>query len=128
MQDVLAGQIDAMFLNIAAALPQVASGSVKALGVTSEKRMAVAPEIPTMDEAGLRGFYFRFWAALFAPRGTPSDIIDKLNVAAVKTLTEAQGFEIPPPDKQTPEALAAFQKAEIEKWWPIIKEAGITPQ
>jgi tripartite-type tricarboxylate transporter receptor subunit TctC len=136
MQDVLAGQIDAMFLNIAAALPQVASGSVKALGVTSEKRMAVAPEIPTMDEAGLRGFYFRFWAALFAPRGTPSDIIDKLNGAAVKTLTdpsvrrklEAQGFEIPPPDKQTPEALAAFQKAEIEKWWPIIKEAGITPQ
>jgi tripartite-type tricarboxylate transporter receptor subunit TctC len=115
MQDVLAGQIDAMFLNIAAALPQVASGSVKALGVTSEKRMAVA---------------------LFAPRGTRSDIIDKLNVAAVKTLTdpsirqklEAQGFEIPPPEKQTPKALAAFQKAEIEKWWPIIKEAGIRPQ
>jgi tripartite-type tricarboxylate transporter receptor subunit TctC len=136
MQDVLAGRIDAMFLNIAAALPQVASGSVKALGVTAEKRMAVAPEIPTMDEAGLHGFYFRFWAALFAPRGTPSGIIDKLNTAAVKTLgdpsirqkLEAQGFEIPPPEKQTPEALAAFQKSEIEKWWPIIKEAGIRPQ
>jgi tripartite-type tricarboxylate transporter receptor subunit TctC len=136
MQDVLAGQIDAMFLNIAAALPQVASGGVKALGVTSEKRMAVAPEILTMDEAGLHGFYFRFWAALFAPRGTPRNIIDKLNVAAVKTLTdpsirqklEGEGFEIPPSEKQTPEALAAFQKAEIEKWWPIIKEAGIKPQ
>ena len=136
MQDVLAEQIDAMFLNIAAALPQVASGSVKALGVTAEKRMSVAPEIPTMEEAGLGGFYFRFWAALFAPRGTPNEIIDKLNVAAVETLTdrnirqklEAQGFEIPPPEKQTPEALAAFQKAEIEKWWPIIKEAGIKPQ
>lgn len=136
MQDVLAGQIDAMFLNIAAALPQVASGNVKALGVTAEKRMAVAPEIPTMDEAGLHGFYFRFWAALFAPRGTPRGIIDKLNAAAVKTLgdpsirqrLEAQGFEIPPPEKQTPAALADFQKAEIEKWWPIIKEAGIRPQ
>jgi tripartite-type tricarboxylate transporter receptor subunit TctC len=120
-----------MFLNIAAALPQVASGNVKALGVTAGKRMAVAPEIPTMDEAGLRGFHFRFWAALFAPRGTPSDIIDKLNAAAAKTLSEpsirqkleAQGFEIPPPEKQTPEALAAFQKAEIAKWWPIINEA-----
>ena len=136
MQDVLAGQIDAMFLNLAAALPQVASGNVKALGVTSQKRMGVAPEIPTMDEAGLRGFYFRFWAALFAPRGTPRDIIDKLNAAAVKTLTdpsirqklEGEGFEIPPPEKQTPAALAAFQKAEIEKWWPIVKEAGIRPQ
>jgi len=137
MQDVLAGQIDAMFLNIAAALPHVASGSVKALGVTAGKRIAVAPEIPTMDEAGdeagLRGFYFWFWAALFAPRGTPRDIIGKLNGAAVKTFAdlsirqklEAQGFEIPPPEKETPEALAAFQKAEIEKWWPIIKDAGI---
>jgi len=111
----------------------VASGSVKALGVTAESRMAVAPEILTMDEAGLHGFYFRFWAALFAPRSTPSGIIDKLNAAAVKTLSdpnirqnlEAQGFEIPPPEKQTPAALAAFQKAEIEKWWPIIKAANI---
>jgi tripartite-type tricarboxylate transporter receptor subunit TctC len=136
MQDVLAGQIDATFLNIASALPHVAAGSVRALGVTAGKRAAVAPEIPTMDESGLRGFYFWYWAALFAPRGTPSDVIGKLNAAVVETLGdpsirqkfEAQGFEIPPPEQQSPEGLAAFQKAEIEKWWPMIKEAGIKPQ
>jgi len=133
MQDVVAGHIDAMFLNIAAALPHVTSGTVKAFGVTTRKRIAIAPGIPTMDEAGLRGFYFWFWAALFAPRGTPRNIIDKLNHAAVSALAdpsvrqrlEAQGFEIPPPDQQTPEALASYQKAEIAKWWPIIKTAGI---
>jgi len=136
MQDVVAGHIDAMFLNIAAALPQVTSSTVKALGVTTQKRMAVAPDIPTLDEAGLRGLYFWFWAALFAPGGTRRNIIEKLNVAVVKTLAdpstrqklEAQGFEIPPPEQQTPEALASFQKAEIEKWWPIVRAAGIKPQ
>jgi tripartite-type tricarboxylate transporter receptor subunit TctC len=136
MQDVVAGHVDAMFLNIAAALPQLTSGTVKALGVTTQKRMAVAPDIPTMDEAGLRGLYFWFWAALFVPRSTPGSIIEKLNIAAVKTLAdpsvrqklETQGFEIPPPEQQTPEALAAFQKAEIEKWWPIVKAAGIKPE
>jgi tripartite-type tricarboxylate transporter receptor subunit TctC len=136
MQDVIAGQIDAMFISIAAALPQVRSGNVKALGVTTHTRADIAPEIPTMDEAGLRGFYFALWAAIFAPRGTPKDIIDKLNAAAVKTLAdpkvrqklEAQGFEIPPPEQQTPAALAAYQKAEIEKWWPVVKAAGIKPE
>ena len=133
LQDVIAGQIDAMFVNIAASLPHVASGAVKALGVTTLKRMAVAPEIPTLDEAGLRGFQFAYWAALFAPRATPSAIVDKLNTAAVNTLNdpevrrklEAQGFEIPPPDELSPTALAAFQKAEIEKWSPVVKAAGI---
>jgi tripartite-type tricarboxylate transporter receptor subunit TctC len=123
MQDVLAGQIDATFLNIASALPHVAAGSVKALGVTAGKRVAVAPEIPTMDESGLRGFYFWYWAALFAPQGTPSDVIGKLNAAVVKTLGdpsirqkfEAQGFEIPPPKQQTPEGVAVFQKAGNRK-------------
>lgn len=135
MQDVIAGQIDAMFISIAAALPQVRSGNVKAYGVTTHARMDIAPDIPTMDEAGLRGFYFALWAAIFAPRGTPKDIIDKLNAAAVGTLAdpkvrqklEAQGFEIPPPAQQTPAALAAYQKAEIEKWWPVVKAAGIKP-
>ncbi len=133
MQDILAGQIEAMFISIAAALPQVRSGNVKALGVTARKRMAIAPEIPTMDEAGLPGFYFSLWSALFAPHGTPRDIIEKLNSAAVRTLAdpgvrqkfEAMGVQIPPDEQQTPEALAAYQKAEIEKWWPIIKAAGI---
>ena len=133
VQDVVAGQIDMTFINTASALPFVRDGSIKALGLTSLKRIAAAPEIPTMDEAGLRGFSFSLWAALFAPHDTPRDIIDKLNTAAVNTLRdpnvrqklEAQGFEIPPREQQTPEALGAYQKAEIEKWWPIIQAAGI---
>jgi tripartite-type tricarboxylate transporter receptor subunit TctC len=133
MQDILAGQIEAMFISIAAALPHVRSGNVKAFGVTAHKRVAIAPEIPTMDEAGLPGFYFSLWSALFAPRGTPRDIVEKLNSAAMTTLAdpavrqkfEAMGVQIPPDEQQTPEALAAYQKAEIEKWWPIIKAAGI---
>jgi tripartite-type tricarboxylate transporter receptor subunit TctC len=133
VQDVVAGQIDMSFINTATTLPLVRSGSVKALAVTSLKRMAAAPEIPTMDEAGLPGFSFSLWAALFAPHDTPRNIIDALNSAAVKTLhdpshrqkLEAQGFEIPSRERQTPEALGAYQKAEIEKWWPIIKAAGI---
>jgi len=132
MQDVIAGQIDAMFVSFGPALPQVTSGAVKALAVTTRRRMTVAPDIPTMDEAGLREFYFSYWAALFAPRGTPRDIVDKLNLAVVSTLRdpsirqklEAQGFEIPPVEQQTPGALAAYQKAEIEKWWPIVKALG----
>ena len=136
MQDVIAGHTDAMFISIAAALPQVQSGNVKVFGVTTHGRMEIAPNIPTMAEAGLPGFYFALWAAIFAPRGTPKDIVDKLNAAAVKTLAdpnvrqklEAQGFEIPPPEQQTPAALAAYQKAEIEKWWPVVKAAGIKPE
>jgi tripartite-type tricarboxylate transporter receptor subunit TctC len=133
VQDLVAGQIDMTFINTATALPFVRDGSIKALGLTSLERIAAAPEIPTMDEAGLRGFSFSLWAALFAPHDTPRDIIDKLNTAAVNTLRdpnvrqklEAQGFEIPPRERQTPEALGTYQKAEIEKWWPIIKAAGI---
>ena len=133
MQDVVAGQIDAMFSNTATALPQVLSGNVKAFAVTAKHRVAAAPEIPSVDEAGLPGLYFSLWAGLFAPKGTPKNIIDKLNSAAVGTLSDpnvrhkltAQGFEIPPPEQQTPEALGAYQKAEIEKWWPIMKAAGI---
>jgi tripartite-type tricarboxylate transporter receptor subunit TctC len=136
MQDVIAGHIDAVFITIAAAQGQVRAGNVKALGMTTHERIKIAPEIPTMDESGLPGFYFALWAAIFAPRGTPKDIIDKLNTAAVKTLAdpsvrqklEAQGFEIPPPEQQTPAALAAYQKAEIEKWWPVVKAAGIKPE
>jgi tripartite-type tricarboxylate transporter receptor subunit TctC len=133
VQDIVAGQIDMAFTNTATALSFIRNGNIRALGLTSLKRMAAAPEIPTMDEAGLPGFSFSLWAALFAPHDTPRDIIDKLNTAAVDSLDdpnvrqtlEAQGFEIPPRERQTPEALGAYQKAEIEKWWPIIKAAGI---
>jgi len=136
VQDVVAGQIDMTFANTATALPFVRAGTLKAFGVTSLKRIEAAPDIPTMDEEGLRGFSFSLWAALFAPRDTPRDIVDKLNTAAVKTLhdpniapkLEAQGFAIPPPERQTPQALAAYQKAEIDKWWPIIRDAGIKAQ
>jgi tripartite-type tricarboxylate transporter receptor subunit TctC len=136
VQDLVAGQIDMTFANTATALPFVRAGSIKALGVTSLKRIAAAPDIPTMDEAGLRGFSFSLWAALFAPRDTPADIIAKLNAAAVNTLhdasvhqkLEAEGFVIPPRQRQTPAALGAYQQAEIEKWWPIIKAAGIKVQ
>ena len=132
-QDLVAGQIDMGFANPATALPHVQADSIKAFAVTAKNRLAVAPDIPSVDEAGLPGLYFSLWAGLFAPRGTPSDMIGKLNSAAVNTLGDPilrqklaeQGFEIPPRERQTPEALAAYQKAEIDKWWPIIKAANI---
>ena len=133
MQDLVAGQIDVMLDTPAVSLSQVRSGNIKAYAVTAKTRLAAAPELPTTDEAGLPGFYFSFWHALWVPKGTPKDIIDKLNGAVVSTLADPAirqklvdlSQEIFPRDQQTPEALAAFQKAEIEKWWPIIKAAGI---
>jgi len=132
-QDLVAGQIDMGFANPATGLPHVRAGTIKAFAVTAKNRLAVAPDIPSVDEAGLPGLYFSLWAALFAPRGTPNDIVAALNSAAVSTLGDptlrqkltGQGLEIPPREQQTPEALAAYQKAEIGKWWPIIKAAGI---
>jgi tripartite-type tricarboxylate transporter receptor subunit TctC len=135
MQDVIAGHIDAVFITIAAAQSQVTAGTVKALGMTWQKRISIAPEIPTMDEAGLRNFYFALWSALFVPRGTPQTIVQKLNAAAVKTLAdpavrqkfEAQGCIIPSREEQTADSLRSYQKAEIAKWWPVVKAAGIKP-
>jgi len=132
-QDLVAGQIDMGIANPATALPHVQAGNIKAFAVTAKNRLAVAPDIPSVDEAGLPGLHFSLWAGLFAPKGTPRNIIDKLNSAAVDTLSDpnmrhklaAQGFEIPPRERQTPEALGAYQKAEIEKWWPVIKAANI---
>ncbi len=133
VQDLVAGQIDFMVESPTITLPQVRSGQLKAFAVAAESRLAAAPEIPTVDEAGLPGFYVPFWVGLWAPKGTPKDVIAKLNTAArtaladstVSTLLTDLGFEIYPRDRQTPEALAAYQKAEIEKWWPIIKQFGI---
>jgi tripartite-type tricarboxylate transporter receptor subunit TctC len=136
IQDLVAGHIDFTVANPATALPQVRGGAIRAYAVTAKNRLAVAPDIPSVDEAGLPGLHFSLWAGLFAPKGTPKEIVDKLNGAAVKTLADptvrqkltGQGFEIPPREKQTPEALGDYQKAEVKKWWPILKAAGIKGQ
>jgi tripartite-type tricarboxylate transporter receptor subunit TctC len=133
MQDLIAGRIDLIFADQTTSLPQVRSGSIKAYAVTGNSRLVAAPDIPTVDEAGLPGFYCSVWNALFAPKGTPKDIIARLNAAAVGALAQPLvrerlaelGQQSVPREEQTPEALAALQRSEIEKWWPIIKAAGI---
>jgi tripartite-type tricarboxylate transporter receptor subunit TctC len=133
VQDLVAGRIDLMIEQTLTVLPQVRAGTIKAFAVTGNSRLSVAPEIPTVDEAGLKGFYVSNWNALFAPKGTPKDIIDRLNAAGrhalaipfVQSRLADLGLEIPSADEQAPEALAALQKGEIEKWWPIIRAAGI---
>jgi len=133
MQDILAGQIELNFDQAANSLPQVRAGKVRAYGVTSKTRLAAAPEIPTLDEAGLPNFYMAVWHGIWAPKGTPPAVIAKLNAAFVEALADPAtrakladlGQEIPPRDQQTSEALRAHHKAEIEKWWPIVKQAGV---
>ena len=136
MQDLVAGQIDMMIDIPASSLPQLRDGRIKAYAITAPARLASAPDIPTVDEAGLPGLYVSVWYALWAPKGTPPDIIAKLNAALVETLAEPAvqqrftdlGLDIPPRAQQTPDFLAAHHRAEIEKWWPIIKAAGIRAQ
>jgi tripartite-type tricarboxylate transporter receptor subunit TctC len=133
MRDLLAGQIDIMIDQASNVLPQLRGGTIKAFAVTAKERLPSAPDVPTVDEAGLPALYVSVWHGLWAPKGTPAEIIAKLNGAVVKSLGEqgtkeklaALGQDIPPPDQLTPQALGAFQKAEIEKWWPIVKDAGI---
>jgi tripartite-type tricarboxylate transporter receptor subunit TctC len=133
MQDLVAGQIDMVLADAATSLPQVQAGTIKALAVASKDRIAAARDIPTVDEAGLPGFYAPLWFGLWAPAGTPQDVVAKLNAAAVDALGDAAvrrrfaelGQEIVPSDQQKPEVLGAFQREEVHKWWPIIKGAGI---
>jgi tripartite-type tricarboxylate transporter receptor subunit TctC len=133
VQDLIAGQIDLTISNTATAMPHVRAGKLKAYAVTAAKRLSIAPDVPSADEAGFPWFHFSLWAGLFAPRGTPKDIIAKLNAAAISAVEDKAtrqkfidgGFVIPPRARQTPEALAAYQKAEIKKWWPIIEAAGL---
>jgi tripartite-type tricarboxylate transporter receptor subunit TctC len=133
-QDLVAGQIDFAVADRVTALPQVRAGTIKAYAVTGKDRLAAAPDIPTVDEAGLPGFYTSVWYGLWAPKGTPKAIISRLNAAITEAYADPVlrsriaefGQDIFPREQQTPEALAAFHKAEIEKWWPIIRAAGIT--
>jgi tripartite-type tricarboxylate transporter receptor subunit TctC len=133
MQDLVAGRIDLMFDQPSDALPQIRAGTIKAYAVMADRRLSVAPEIPAVDEAGLPGVYLTTWQAIFAPKGTPDDAIAKLNAAAQTALADPTvrkhladiAQEVVPRDQQTPAALAAFYKSETDKWWPIIKAAGI---
>jgi tripartite-type tricarboxylate transporter receptor subunit TctC len=131
--DVMAGHVDVFFDQAANALPQIRSSKVRAYAVTQPMRLSVAPDVPTVDEGGMPGYYMAVWHGLWVPRGTASPVVARLNAAMVDAAADDGvrkrlmdlGQEILPRDKQTPEALGAHQKAEIEKWWPLIKSAGI---
>jgi tripartite-type tricarboxylate transporter receptor subunit TctC len=133
MQDLLAGRIDFLFDQPSDALPQIRSGAVKVFAVTAGTRLAIAPDIPTVDEAGLPGLYITPWHSLWVPANTPLDVIARLNAAAVDALGDPAlrkrladvGQDVIPREQQTPEALSVYYKAETDKWWPIIKAAGI---
>jgi tripartite-type tricarboxylate transporter receptor subunit TctC len=133
LQDLMGGQIDFLFDHLAHSLPHVRAGKVRAYAVTAPARSPSAPDIPTFDEAGVPGLHVLIWYGLWAPRGTPKDIIARLNAAVREALADPGvskrlsdlGQVIPPPEQQTPEALAAYHKAEIDKWWPLIRAAGI---
>ncbi|MFZ0073921.1 MAG: tripartite tricarboxylate transporter substrate-binding protein [Xanthobacteraceae bacterium] len=133
MQDLLSEQIDLMIDPASGTLPQVRAGKIKAYAVTDDHRLAAAPDIPTAAEAGLPGFEIVNWQGFFAPKGTPSAVVERLNAAIVETMADPAvrsrlmdlGQEIFPREQQTPAALGAINKADIEKWWPIIKAAGV---
>jgi tripartite-type tricarboxylate transporter receptor subunit TctC len=132
-QDLVAGQIDIIIADQVTALPQIRSGNIRAYAVTNKDRLAAAPEVPTVDEAGLPNFYTTVWNAIWAPKGTPKNVIARINAAIVDGLSDSAvrqrladlGQQIVPREQQTPEALAAFHQAEVEKWWPIIKARNI---
>jgi tripartite-type tricarboxylate transporter receptor subunit TctC len=136
MTDLISGQVDLLVVQGAVALPQVRGGTIKAIVNLSPNRSASMPDIPTSDEGGVPGLYMSGWFGFFAPRSTPKDIIDKINNAMVQVLADPAvrtrfaelGLDVASREQQTPEGLAAFQKAEIEKWWPIIRAANVKPE
>ena len=136
MTDLISGQVDLLVVQGAVALPQVRGGTIKAIVNLSPSRSASMPDIPTSDEGGVPGLYMSGWFGFFAPKSTPKDIIDKLNSAMVQVLADPAvrtrfaelGLDVASREQQTPEGLAAFQKAEIEKWWPIIRAANVKPE
>ncbi len=133
MKDVVGGHIDLTFDQAISALPYLRNGQMKAFAVTADARLAAAPDIPTMDEAGAPGIHVSAWSGLWVPKHTPKNTIQTLTKAAMDALASNEvrrsldelGQVIPPPDLQTAEAFGAFHRAEIEKWWPIIKSAKI---
>jgi tripartite-type tricarboxylate transporter receptor subunit TctC len=133
IQDLIAGQLDIMVDQSSNSLPHVRNGKLKAYAVTAKNRLPSAPDIPSVDEAGMPGFYISVWHGLWVPKGTPKEAIEKLTAAVQETLADPAirarltelGQDIPPREQQTPEGLAAHHKAEIEKWWPIIRAANI---
>jgi tripartite-type tricarboxylate transporter receptor subunit TctC len=136
MTDLVSGQVDLLVVQGAAALPQIRAGKIKAIANLSPQRSTSMPDIPTSDEGGVSGFYMSGWFGFFAPKGTPKDVIATLNNAMVQALADPAvrgrftelGLDVATREQQSPEGLAGFQKAEIDKWWPIIKEAGISAQ
>jgi tripartite-type tricarboxylate transporter receptor subunit TctC len=133
MTDMVSGQVDLLVAQGAVTLPQIRPGAIKAVANLSPRRSAAMPDIPTSDESGVPGFYMSGWFGFFAPKGTPKDVIAKLNDAMVQALADPAvaarfndlGLDVAAREQQSPEGLAAFHKAEIEKWWPVINAAGI---
>jgi tripartite-type tricarboxylate transporter receptor subunit TctC len=133
MQDLLAGRLDLLFDQPSDAVPQIRSGGIKGYAVTADKRTPAAPDVPTVDEAGLPGLHLTPWHSLWVPKGTPKDVVARLNAAGMDALGDPAvrkrladvGQEIVKREQQTPEALAGYYRSETEKWWPIIKAAGI---
>jgi tripartite-type tricarboxylate transporter receptor subunit TctC len=133
LTDLVAGQIDIIVDQTSNSIAQVRAGTIRAYAVTAAKRVDSAPEIPTTDEAGLPGFHMTLWSGFWVPKDTPTDIVTKLNGAAVEALSDPAvrkklgdlGLDMPPKDQLAPQALGAWQKAEIAKWWPMIKSANI---
>jgi tripartite-type tricarboxylate transporter receptor subunit TctC len=136
VQDMMAGQIDMMIEPSSNFTAQVQAGTIRAIAVPSKTRMVSLPEVPTTDEAGLPGFYASIWFGMWAPKGTPNDVVDKIHTATVAALKDANlkdkltklGQQVASPELQSSQAFAAFQKSEADKWWPVIKDAGIKVQ
>jgi tripartite-type tricarboxylate transporter receptor subunit TctC len=135
LQDLVAGQIDIIVDQASNSMPQVQAKTIRAYAVTDSKRLAALPDVPSVDEAGLPGFHVSLWSGMWVPKGTPKEIVGKLNEAiraalddpAVQKRYAELGLEPPAPAQRTPEALRAHQKAEVQKWWPVIKAANVKP-
>jgi tripartite-type tricarboxylate transporter receptor subunit TctC len=136
MLDLLGEHLDVMFDQVSNSLPNAKAGGIKAYAVTRKTRLASAPDIPTVDEAGLPDFHISVWSGLWLPKGAPAEVVAKLNAAAVTAMTDPQlrktfadlGLDLPGADERAPAALANLQRAEIDKWWPLLKAANVKAQ